>query len=153
MLPFLFSLGLPALAPTLGITGMSGAALAGLGAVLGSFFETGDVGKGIKTGMLSFFGGKLLGGLGGGIQGLKDTTAANAVLSGKAQAAMTQPQFIDAVSAAGTKAPFSSIIGDQAASAILQPGVTTAATIGSAASALQNAPEQEDRDWETASMN
>ena len=62
MLPFLFSLGLPALAPTLGITGMSGAALAGLGAGLGSFFETGDVSKGIKTGMLSFFGGKLLGG-------------------------------------------------------------------------------------------
>ena len=42
MLPFLFSLGLPALAPTLGITGMSGAALAGLGAGLGSFMETGD---------------------------------------------------------------------------------------------------------------
>ncbi|MEK9985994.1 MAG: hypothetical protein VW879_14750 [Opitutae bacterium] len=146
MLPFLFSLGLPALAPTLGITGMSGAALAGLGAGLGSFFETGDVGKGIKTGMLSFLGGKLLGGLGGGIQGLKDTTATDALLSGKAQAAMTQPQFIDAVSAAGTKAPFSGIIGDQAASAILQPGVTTAATIGSAVSALDSAPEQEDRD-------
>ena len=150
MLPFLFSLGLPALASTgaLGATlgGMSGAALSGLGAGLGSFFETGDVGKGIKTGMLSFLGGKLLGGLGGGIQGLKDTTAADALLSGKAQAAMGTQAFGEAIANQGIKAPFSGIIGDKAASAILQPGVTTAATIGSAASALQNTPEQEDRD-------
>lgn len=146
MLPFLFSLGLPALAPSIGLGGMSGAALAGLGAGLGSFFETGDVGKGIKTGMLSFLGGKLLGGLGGGIQGLKDTTATDALLSGKAQAAMGTQAFGEAIANQGIKAPFSGIIGDKAASAILQPGVTTAATIGSAASALQNAPEQEDRD-------
>lgn len=146
MLPFLFSLGLPALASTgaLGATlgGMSGAALAGMGAGLGSFFETGDVGKGIKTGLVSFLGGKLLGGLGGGVSGLKDSAAADAVLSGKAQAAMGQGAFQEAVKAAGTKVPFSGILGDNVGSAILQPGVMTAAGLGSAVSAAQQEPEK-----------
>jgi len=146
MLPFLFSLGLPALASTgaLGATlgGMSGAALAGMGAGLGSFMETGDVGKGIKTGMLSFLGGKLLGGLGGGVAGLKDTAAGNAVLSGKAQAAMGTEAFGKAIANQGIKAPFSGIIGDNAASAILQPGIMTAAGIGSVANAAQKEPEK-----------
>ena len=142
MLPFLFSLGLPALAPTLGITGMSGAALAGLGAGLGSFMETGDVGKGIKTGLLSFLGGKVLGGMGGGIAGLQNSAAQNAVLSGQAQAAMAQPQFLEAVTNAGITAPMSGMLGEKAASAILQPGVMTAAGIGSVASAAQQEPEK-----------
>ena len=146
MLPFLFSLGLPALASTgaLGATlgGMSGAALAGMGAGLGSFFETGDVGKGIKTGMLSFLGGKLLGGMGGGVAGLKDSAAADAVLSGSAQASMGQGAFKEAVKAAGTKVPFSGILGDNVGSAILQPGVMTAAGLGSVANAAQREPEK-----------
>ena len=146
MLPFLFSLGLPALASTgaLGATlgGMSGAALAGMGAGLGSFFETGDVGKGIKTGMLSFLGGKLLGGMGGGVAGLKDSAAADAVLSGSAQASMGQGAFKEAVKAAGTKVPFSGILGDNVGSAILQPGVMTAAGLGSVVNAAQREPEK-----------
>ena len=146
MLPFLLSLGLPALASTgaLGATlgGMSGAALAGMGAGLGSFFETGDVGKGIKTGLVSFFGGKLLGGMGGGVSGLKDSAAADAVLSGSAQASMGQGAFKEAVKAAGTKVPFSGILGDNVGSAILQPGVMTAASLGSVANAAQKEPEK-----------
>lgn len=146
MLPFLLSLGLPALAPSIGITGLSGAALAGLGAGLGSFFETGDVGKGIKTGMLSFLGGKILGGLGGGVAGLKDSASANALLSGSAQASMAQPQFIEAVKTAGTNVPFANFLGEGAATGILQPGVMTAATIGSAVGAAQNVKEQKKDD-------
>lgn len=146
MLPFLLSLGLPALAPSIGITGLSGAALAGLGAGLGSFFETGDVGKGIKTGMLSFLGGKILGGLGGGVAGLKDSASANALLSGSAQASMAQPQFMEAVKTAGTKVPFANFLGEGAATGILQPGVMTAATIGSAVGAAQNVKEQKKDD-------
>lgn len=145
MLPFLFSLGLPALAPTLGITGMSGAALAGLGAGLGSFMETGDVGKGIKTGLLSFLGGKVLGGMGGGVAGLQNSTS-QAALTGQAQAAMAQPQFLEAVANQGIQAPMSGMIGNQAASAILQPGVMTAASIGSAASAADQDDGREDDD-------
>ena len=65
VLPLLFSLGLPALAGTgaLGATmaGLSIPALAGMGAGLGSFVQTGDLGKGIQTGMASFLGGKVLG--------------------------------------------------------------------------------------------
>lgn len=146
MLPFLLSLGLPALAstgvlgPTIG--GLSGAALAGMGAGLGSFFETGDVGKGIKTGLVSFLGGKLLGGLGGGVSGLKDSAAADAVLSGSAQASMGQGAFKEAVKSAGTKVPFSGILGDNVGSAILQPGVMTAAGLSSAVSAAQKEPEK-----------
>ena len=76
VLPLLFSLGLPALAGTgaLGATmaGLSVPALAGMGAGLGSFVQTGDLGKGIQTGMASFLGGKVLGGLSG-------STSANAI--------------------------------------------------------------------------
>ena len=73
VLPLLFSMGLPALAGSgalagLGafgttLAGMSVPALAGIGAGLGSFIQTGDIGKGIQTGMTSFLGGKILGGL------------------------------------------------------------------------------------------
>ena len=69
VLPLLFSMGLPALAGTgaLGATlgAMSVPALAGIGAGLGSFVQTGDIGKGIQTGLTSFLGGKILGGLSG----------------------------------------------------------------------------------------
>ena len=69
VLPLLFSMGLPALAGTgaLGATlgTMSVPALAGIGAGLGSFVQTGDIGKGIQTGLTSFLGGKILGGLSG----------------------------------------------------------------------------------------
>ena len=41
MLPLLFSLGLPALAPAIGLGALPSFALSGIGAGLGSFFETG----------------------------------------------------------------------------------------------------------------
>jgi len=95
VLPLLFSLGLPALAGTgaLGATmaGLSVPALAGMGAGLGSFVQTGDLGKGIQTGMASFLGGKVLGGL----SGSTSTNAINA--STGAQAAQTTtPGFLQA---------------------------------------------------------
>jgi len=95
VLPLLFSLGLPALAGTgaLGATmaGLSVPALAGMGAGLGSFVQTGDLGKGIQTGMASFLGGKVLGGL----SGSTSTQALNAGTG--AQAAQTAtPGFLQA---------------------------------------------------------
>ena len=95
VLPLLFSLGLPALAGTgaLGATmaGLSVPALAGMGAGLGSFVQTGDLGKGIQTGMASFLGGKVLGGLSG-------STSPQALNTGTgAQAAQTAtPGFLQA---------------------------------------------------------
>jgi hypothetical protein len=104
VLPLLFSLGLPALAGTgaLGATmaGLSVPALAGMGAGLGSFVQTGDLGKGIQTGMASFLGGKVLGGLSG-------STSANAINAGTgAQAAQTAtPGFLQAGTPVSTVAP------------------------------------------------
>lgn len=86
VLPLLFSIGLPALAGTgaLGATlgAMSVPALAGMGAGLGSFIQTGDIGKGIQTGMASFFGGKVLGGLSGSTSGLATSAAQGAPQTG-----------------------------------------------------------------------
>jgi len=140
MLPLLFSLGLPALAPAIGLGALPSFALSGIGAGLGSFFETGDVGKGIKTGLLAGLGSKLFGGMGGGVQGLKDSVSQQA-LTGSQQAAMLPGVFQNAVVDAGIKAPMSGILGEQAAAGLLQPGVMAGATIGSAASAAQNQPE------------
>jgi len=82
VLPLLFSVGLPALAGTgaLGATlgAMSVPALAGIGAGLGSFVQTGDIGKGIQTGMTSFLGGKILGGLSGSTSGAAASAAQGA---------------------------------------------------------------------------
>ena len=95
VLPLLFSLGLPALAGTgaLGATmaGLSVPALAGMGAGLGSFVQTGDLGKGIQTGMASFLGGKVLGGL----SGSTSTQALNAGTGAQATQAAT-PGFLQA---------------------------------------------------------
>ena len=95
VLPLLFSLGLPALAGTgaLGATmaGLSVPALAGMGAGLGSFVQTGDLGKGIQTGMASFLGGKVLGGL----SGSTSPQALNAGAGAQATQAAT-PGFLQA---------------------------------------------------------
>jgi len=95
VLPLLFSLGLPALAGTgaLGATmaGLSVPALAGMGAGLGSFVQTGDLGKGIQTGMASFLGGKVLGGL----SGSTSANAINASTQGVAEAA--KPGFLSGI--------------------------------------------------------
>ena len=62
--------------------GLAGSALGGAGALgsgLGRFVETGDLGKGIETGLTSFVGGKALGALGKGldIEALKPSTLEN----------------------------------------------------------------------------
>ena len=58
VLPLLLGIGLPALGATgaLGATlaGFSAPVLAGMGTGLGSFLQTGDLGKGIQTGLTSF---------------------------------------------------------------------------------------------------
>ena len=86
VLPLLFSIGLPALAGSgaLGATlgALSVPALAGMGAGLGSFVQTGDIGKGIQTGMASFLGGKVLGGLSGSTSGLATSAAQGAPQTG-----------------------------------------------------------------------
>jgi hypothetical protein len=64
---------------------MGAAGLAGVGAGLGSFLQTGDIGKGIQTGLTSFLGGKVLGGLTGGA-GMKDGTAMERIMGSQASA-------------------------------------------------------------------
>jgi hypothetical protein len=151
MLPFLFSLGLPALAPAIGLGALSTPVLSGIGAGLGSFLETGDVGKGIKTGLLAGLSGRLLGGIGGGVKGLEGTASQ--------QAMMTPTAFGEAAATAGLKAPqlMSGLIGEKAATGLLQPGLMTAATVGSMASSAQNQPESrksdDDDDFEAPMPN
>ena len=79
VLPLLFGLAGSALGGT-GALGAMGALGAGaLGSGLGRFVETGDLGKGIETGLTSFVGGKALGALGKGldIEALKPSTLEN----------------------------------------------------------------------------
>lgn len=65
-LPLLLGLAGSGLAGA-GMLGGMGALTAGaLGSGLGSYLETGDLGKGIQTGLTSFLGGKLLGSVMGG---------------------------------------------------------------------------------------
>ena len=143
VLPLLFSLGLPALAGTgaLGATmaTLSVPALAGMGAGLGSFVQTGDLGKGIQTGMASFLGGKVLGGLSG-------STSPQALNTGTgAQAAQTAtPGFLQAGTPVSTiaKAPVAAdslatkFLGSEAAGTKLGFG-NTGATKGGAFTAAQ----------------
>ena len=147
VLPLLFSLGLPALAGTgaLGATmaGLSVPALAGMGAGLGSFVQTGDLGKGIQTGMASFIGGKVLGGLSG-------STSANAISTG-ANAQATQaatPGFLQAgtpvstvasapVAADSLATKFLGTAGANAPAPFLNQAVSPGATKGGAFTAAQ----------------
>jgi len=80
VLPLLFGLAGSALggAGALGSLGALGAGALGSG--LGRFVETGDLGKGIETGLTSFVGGKALGALGSGlgIKGLANPEVADA---------------------------------------------------------------------------
>ena len=81
---------LPALLPLLGgfagsslagagaLTGMSALTAGALGSGIGSLIATGDLGEGIKTGLMSFAGGKLLGGLMGSGAGAAGAEAAGA---------------------------------------------------------------------------
>ena len=148
VLPLLFSLGLPALAGTgaLGATmaGLSVPALAGMGAGLGSFVQTGDLGKGIQTGMASFLGGKVLGGLSG-------STSANAINAGTQGAAeAAKPGFLSGITspspavstiASGTPSNlatnFLGTAGANAPAPFLNQAVSPGATKGGAFTAAQ----------------
>ncbi len=138
-LPLLLGFGLPALAgsgalASLGaagtfLGGLSAPTLAGIGAGLGSFLETGDVGKGIQTGLIAGLSGKAMGALtGGGNAALSG--AIGDTSSGAAQAA------IKASAVEGGKNAFLQGITNKSlqgglAGAVL-PGVGTAALVGSA---------------------
>ena len=75
MLPMLLGLAGSGLAGA-GMLGGMGALTAGaLGSGLGSYLETGDLGQGIQTGLMSFLGGKALGSLMGGATGATPTAA------------------------------------------------------------------------------
>ena len=72
-------------------SGLAGAGmLGGMGALtagavdsgLGSYLETGDLGQGIQTGLLSFLGGKALGSVMGGASGTGASEAASAATQG-----------------------------------------------------------------------
>ena len=146
VLPLLFSIGLPALAGSgaLGATlgAMSVPALAGVGAGLGSFVQTGDIGKGIQTGMASFLGGKILGGL----SGSTSTTAINAAQG--AEAAI-KPGLLEATLGpspsatsivAGDSSPLvTKFLGSETANAAMPFGSTPNATKGGALTASQQA--------------
>ena len=148
VLPLLFSIGLPALAGTgaLGATlgAMSVPALAGIGAGLGSFVQTGDIGKGIQTGMASFLGGKVLGGL----SGSTSTNAINAA-QGAPAATAAKPGFLQTLSTPGTPATqvvagtpsdlATKFLGTETASAAMPFGTTPNATKGGAFTAGQQA--------------
>ena len=145
VLPLLFSLGLPALAGTgaLGATmaTLSVPALAGMGAGLGSFVQTGDLGKGIQTGMASFLGGKVLGGL----SGSTSANAINASTQGAAEAAkpgflsgITSPSPAVSTIASGTPSNLATnFLGTEAAGTAMPFGSTPGATKGGAFTAAQ----------------
>jgi hypothetical protein len=145
VLPLLMSLGLPALAasgsvPFLATLGASvgTAGLAGLGAGLGSFIQTGDLGEGIKTGLGAFVGGKVLGGLTG------STGAAGAPTTATALGDLPTPGFLQAAPAAGGAGTQGGMLGNlfsspgmqQAAAGAMAPGVLPAAFIGQSMSEM-----------------
>ena len=144
VLPLLFSIGLPALAGTgaLGATlgALSVPALAGIGAGLGGFIQTGDIGKGIQTGMASFLGGKVLGGLSG-------STSTNAINAAQGAEAAAKPSFLQTLSAPGTPATqvvagdpsnlATKFLGTETANAAMPFGTTPGSTKGGAFTAAQ----------------
>ncbi len=99
MLPLLLGLGGSALGGA-GMLGGLGALSAGaIGSGLGSYLQTGDLGKGIQTGLMSYMGGKALGSLMGGQTG---TQAAQAGLDSAAtQASQAALNPADLQAAAG----------------------------------------------------
>jgi len=155
VLPLLMSLGLPALAGSGAfasipfLAGMSAPALAGIGAGLGSFIQTGDIGDGIKTGLTSFLGGKILGGITGGA-GVKDGTAMERIMgsqTGAQQAALDSIKqaggtgFISQLPTGTEGSLFSGGLQGAAAGAML-PGVMPAALMGQTMSDAQMMQKQ-----------
>jgi len=136
-LPLLLGFGLPALAGSgmlagtaaAGLAAFGAPTLAGIGAGLGSFLETGDVGKGIQTGLIAGLGGKAMGALTGG---------GNAALSGAigdTTSGATKAAIDAAMKEGGNNAFLKGVtskgLQGSLAGATL-PGVGTAALVGSA---------------------
>lgn len=156
VLPLLMSLGLPALAasgsvPFLATLGGSigTVGLSALGAGLGSFIQTGDLGEGIKSGLGAFLGGKVLGGLTG-------SQAANVPMTETAIGELPTPRFLQAApagSAAGGGGLFGNMFStesglfanpamQQAAAGALAPGVMQSAFIGQSIADMSLAEQQ-----------
>ncbi len=135
VLPLLMSIGLPALAasgsvPFLATLGASvgTAGLAGIGAGLGSFLQTGDLGDGIKTGLTSFLGGKILGGLTGSASA-KAIEAGQGINTGIGE--LAKPKFLEAFPSLTEQGGLLASQGmQQAAAGALAPGVLPAAFLG-----------------------
>ena len=169
VLPLLLSFGLPALAGSTALAGtalggilggLSAPALAGIGAGLGSFIQTGDLGDGIKTGLTSFLGGKLLGGLTGSSSPAALAAGqgtGGAVTTGTTEAAKPgflssvfgpSPSITDAMSTAtapgflNTVAPNAGAGLTSLATAATLPGVMPAAFIGNTMASASMAQRQ-----------
>lgn len=159
VLPLLMSLGLPALAasgsvPFLATLGGSigTVGLSALGAGLGSFIQTGDLGEGIKSGLGAFLGGKILGGLTGG------KSLEGAPMTETAIGDLPTPKFLQAApTASGATATQGGMLGNlfstesgifanpamqQAAAGALAPGVMQAGFIGQSIADMSLAEQQ-----------
>ena len=156
VLPLLMSIGLPALAGSGALAGipflagMSAPVLSGIGAGLGSFLQTGDIGDGIKTGLLAGLSGKVMGSLTGG-GGLKNSTAITGAQQA-AQGSIEGSKFLSALPTGTEGSLFSGGIQGAAAGAML-PGVMPAAFMGQAMTDAQmmeqQAKKQKDDDEDT----
>tara|TARA_X000001382_G_scaffold129530_1_gene121789 strand:- start:235 stop:1410 length:1176 start_codon:yes stop_codon:yes gene_type:complete len=117
MLPLLLGLGGSALGGA-GMLGGLGALSAGaLGSGLGSFLETGDLGKGIQTGLMSYMGGKALGSLMGG-----GADAATQLAPGATPGSVVPTSASAAEQLAASAPP---VTGGQGSGAFLRTGLNT----------------------------
>jgi len=134
-LPLLLGLGGSALGGA-GLLGGLGALSAGaIGSGLGSYLETGDLGKGITTGLTSYLGGKALGSLMGGAD------AASA--AGQAGQPITNPADIQAAAGgAGAMSDLAAtnLANQQAASLASAPASTAGGSIFSDPTAAMQTP-------------
>tara|TARA_R100000234_G_scaffold39298_1_gene23408 strand:+ start:7193 stop:8320 length:1128 start_codon:yes stop_codon:yes gene_type:complete len=150
MLPLLLGAGGAALggAGLLG-TGIGALGAGAIGSGLGSFLQTGDLGKGIATGLTSYFGGKALGSLmGGGADAINAANQANTVgagsfsdpmrLAGTTSAGMGANTALDAANLGATTAPVTATTGklggifSDPTAAMQTPGSYTGAFTGDA---------------------
>jgi hypothetical protein len=158
VLPFLLSMGLPALASsgmltgTLGtfLGGMSAPMLSGLGAGLGSFIQTGDLGEGLKTGLAAGLGAKVLGSMGGGGAGestFVDKMATSTPITQNIPGTIDGSKFLQ-----GLPTNVESLGGlnlQNAAAGAMQPGLLSGAYMGqvySDASQMQDQMKNKKRD-------
>lgn len=149
MLPLLLGLGGSALGGA-GMLGGLGALGAGaIGSGLGSYLQTGDLGKGIQTGLMSYMGGKALGSLmGGGSNAINAANQANTVgagtvadpmrLAGTTSAGMGANTALDAANLGATTAPATAATGklggifNDPTASMTTPGSYTGAFTGDA---------------------